>query len=73
VIFSASIFLFSIKVAAIVLRLKIEPPRYVNVDITTLPCYQPNVLQAISKKPFGPIFLLEAKFKSSQHLSMPPV
>jgi hypothetical protein len=29
------------------------------------------LLQAISKKPFGPISLLEAKFKSSEYLSMP--
>jgi hypothetical protein len=29
--------------------------------------------QAISKKPFGPISLLESKFKSSEYLSIPPV
>jgi hypothetical protein len=34
---------------------------------------QNYTLQAISKKPFGPISLLEAKFKSSEYLSMPPV
>jgi hypothetical protein len=35
--------------------------------------WTPMQLQAISKKPFGPIFLLEAKFKSSEYLSMLPV
>jgi hypothetical protein len=35
--------------------------------------WTPMQLQAISKKPFGPISLLEAKFKSSEYLSMLPV
>jgi hypothetical protein len=32
-----------------------------------------RMLQAISKKSFIPISLLEAKFKSSEYLSIPPV
>jgi hypothetical protein len=31
------------------------------------------LLQAISKISFGPISLLESKFKSSEYLSIPPV
>jgi hypothetical protein len=43
----------------------------INVSDRTKPLDYYKQLQTISKKPFGPRSLLEAKFKSSKYLSMP--
>ena len=45
-----------------------------NYILSQLPLKLPfDKVQAISKKSFGPISLLEVKFKSSEYLSMPTV